>query len=108
MAVVHGKNFIWTHLEKPTEDDILEIAKNRDLHPLVAQELLHPTFHPKIEVYDSYIYLILHFPRFNTRDATYGTELDVIIGKDFFSAASNTGFSSCYSFSTVGIAIVSG
>ncbi|OGZ46872.1 MAG: hypothetical protein A3J54_00225 [Candidatus Ryanbacteria bacterium RIFCSPHIGHO2_02_FULL_45_13b] len=84
MAVVHGKNFIWTHLEKPTEDDILEIAKNRDLHPLVAQELLHPTFHPKIEVYDSYIYLILHFPRFNTRDATYGTELDVIIGKDFF------------------------
>lgn len=83
MPVIHGKNVIWTHLEKPAPDDILEIAKNRDLHPLVAEELLRPAFHPKIELYDSYIYLILHFPRFDAHDSPRAAEIDFIIGKDF-------------------------
>ncbi len=65
-------------------DDVMEIAKNCDLHPLVADELLRPTFRPKMEVYDSYIYLILHFPRFDARDSSHGAEIDFIIGKDFF------------------------
>jgi len=87
MPVIHGKNFIWTHLEKPTADDVMEIAKNCDLHPLVAEELLRPTFRPKVEVYDTYLYLILHFPRFDARDSSYGAEIDFIIGKDFFITA---------------------
>lgn len=84
MPVIHGKSFIWTHLEKPVPDDILEVAKNCGLHPLVAEELLRPTFHPKIEIYDSYIYLVLHFPRFDAHDSSHDAEIDFIIGKDFF------------------------
>ena len=84
MPTIHGKNFIWTHLEKPSIDDVMEIAKNCDLHPLVAEEFLRPTFHPKVEVYDTYLYLILHFPRFDARDSSHGAEIDFIIGTDFF------------------------
>ena len=84
MPTIHGKNFIWTHLEKPSANDVMEVAKNCDLHPLVAEELLRPTFRPKVEVYDSYLYLILHFPQFDARDSSHGTEIDFIIGKDFF------------------------
>ena len=62
----------------------MEIAKNCGLHPLVAEELLQPTFRPKVEVYDNYLYLILHFPRFDARDSNHGAEIDFIIGKDFF------------------------
>lgn len=68
----------------PTADDVMEIAKNADLHPLVAEELLRPTFRPKVEVYDSYLYLILHFPRYDARDSSYGDEIDFIVGKDIF------------------------
>jgi len=84
MPTIHGKNFIWTHLEKPSADDIMEIAKNCDLHPLVADELLRPTFRSKVEVYDTYLYLILHFPQFDARDSNHAAEIDFIIGKDFF------------------------
>ena len=83
MPTIYGKNFIWTHLKKPTEDDVLEIAKNRNLHPRVADELLHPTFRPKVEQYDTYLYLILHFPKYDARDSSHGYEIDFIIGKDF-------------------------
>ena len=84
MPTIHGKNLIWTHLKKPTADDVMEIAKNCDLHPLVADELLRPTFRPKVEIYDSYIYFILHFPQFDSRDSSYGAEIDFIVGKNFF------------------------
>lgn len=83
MATLYGKDFIWTHLKKPTEDDVLEIAKNRNVHPLVADELLRTTFRPKVEQYDGHLYLILHFPTYNTHDSGYGNEIDFVIGKDF-------------------------
>src|SRR3989344_4528205 len=83
MSAIHGQNFIWTHLKKPAEDDVLEIAKNRNLHPLVADELLHATFRPKVEQYDGYLYLILHFPTYDMRDSSYGNEIDFVIGNDF-------------------------
>ncbi|TSC80897.1 MAG: magnesium transporter [Parcubacteria group bacterium Gr01-1014_29] len=83
MPTIHGKNFIWTHLNKPSEEDILEIAKNRDLHFLVADELLHPTFRPKVEQYGSHLYLILHFPKYDAQDSNRGNEIDFVIGKDF-------------------------
>lgn len=84
MITIHGKNFAWIHLNKPTEEDILEIAKNRDLHPLVADELMHPTFRPKVEHHDKHLYLILHFPKYDARDSNHGNEIDFVIGKDFF------------------------
>lgn len=84
MPIIHGKSFIWTHLETPSADDVMEIAKNCDLHPLVAEELLRPTFRSKVEVYDSYLYLILHFPHFDARDASQSAEIDFVIGKNFF------------------------
>lgn len=90
MSIIYGKNFIWTHLNKPTADDVMEIAKNRNLHPRVADELLHPTFRPKVEQYNTYLYLILHFPKYDARDSSHGYEIDFIIGKNFIITAQYT------------------
>ena len=84
MIAIHGKNFVWIHFVRPTADEVLAIAKNYDLHPLVAEELTRPTFRPKVEQYDSHLYLVLHFPTYDAKDSNHGVEIDFIIGKNFF------------------------
>lgn len=84
MTTIRGKNFLWIHLVHPSADDIFEIAKNYDLHPLVADELARPTFRPKVEQYDSHLYLVLHFPKYDAEDSNHGAEIDFIVGKNFF------------------------
>jgi magnesium transporter len=83
MITINGKNFIWMHMKNPSPEDILEIANHRDIHPLVAEELVHPTFRPKAERYDNNLFLILHFPKYDARDSSHGAELDIVIGSNF-------------------------
>jgi magnesium transporter len=83
MITIHGKNFVWMHLKKPIGEEILTLAQNRDLHPLVAEELTRTTFRPKVERYGNHLYVILHFPKYDARDSHYGNEIDFVIGKDF-------------------------
>ncbi|PJE64127.1 MAG: hypothetical protein COU90_04630 [Candidatus Ryanbacteria bacterium CG10_big_fil_rev_8_21_14_0_10_43_42] len=80
---IHGDAFVWTHLKKPKEEDLVTFAQKHDIHPLLADELTHPTFRPKVEQYDNFLYLILHFPVYNDHDSNHGKEIDFLIGKDF-------------------------
>lgn len=54
------------------------------IHPLAAEELLAPTLKPKVDLYEDYIYLILHFPALkHTHGTDKNQEVDFIIGKNF-------------------------
>ena len=59
-----------------------------NIHPLVAEELFSPSIKPKVDVYEHFTYLILHFP---AAKHTYSTdsnqEVDFVIGKDFLITA---------------------
>lgn len=60
------------------------LAKNYNIHPVVTEELSHPTLRPKVERFSKFLYLILHFPVFKPHIKTsLGAEIDFIIGKDF-------------------------
>ncbi len=52
----------WIDLESPTHEEIVTIAEEFDLHPVVSSELLNPSERAKVDVYSNAIYLILHFP----------------------------------------------
>ncbi|MFC1720864.1 magnesium transporter CorA family protein [Patescibacteria group bacterium] len=79
------KKVTWIDLESPTSDEVREIMKEFNIHPLAANELLSPTLRPKVDKHDNYIYLILHFPAFqhNHKGDSKIQEVDFIIGKDF-------------------------
>jgi magnesium transporter len=79
-----SKNATWVDLESPTQDEIREIAKEYHLNPLVVHELSAPTLKPKVDLYDSYLYLILHFPRLRREHQTeQNHEIDFVVGKKF-------------------------
>lgn len=82
------KNIAWVDLESPTPDEVKEIMKDFHIPPVVADELLRPTIRPKVDAYDKFIYLILHFPVYDIgRKASSPCEIDFVVGKNFIITA---------------------
>jgi len=75
----------WSHIVRPTEED-LEILKDQyHFHPLDLEDCRSIiNLRPKIDVYDDYYFLILHFPSFDSSQTFVDTkEIKVFWGKDF-------------------------
>jgi magnesium transporter len=78
----HG--LIWVDLESPTREEILHISEEFGLSRLVEEELFSSTLRSKVDLYDTFIYLILHFPVFNKKNKLRSDqEVDFIIGKNY-------------------------
>jgi magnesium transporter len=74
-------------MESPSAEELNEIVKNYNIHPLVVHELVSPSQRSKVDPYDDFMYLILHFPTSHffgngqARPESY--EIDFVLGKDF-------------------------
>ncbi len=78
------KDLVWVDVESPTSEEIRELMEEFGIHPLVADELLTPTLRPKVDLYQNFIYLILHFPTISHKhDGGHEQEIDFVIGKNF-------------------------
>ena len=78
------KDITWVDIESPTKEDIRQVMEEYDIHPIVADELISPTLRPKVDLYDDFIYLILHFPTISHKHCSdTEQEVDFIIGKNF-------------------------
>lgn len=84
---IKSKNITWINVNSPSQEEINTIAKDFDIHIIVQDELLRPTPRSKIDLYDNFIYLVLHFPDDNIDDGDGTKEIDFIIGKDFLITA---------------------
>lgn len=62
----HG--LTWLNLESPTETEIQWLADNYDFHPLDLEDVRsRRRQRAKIDEYDDYVFIVLHFPRFDKR-----------------------------------------
>lgn len=79
------KNIDWIDLESPDEQEVLSLAKEFNISPLIVEELKRPSERAKADSHGKYIYLIFHIPRYKHDGGGRETsqELDFIIGKDF-------------------------
>lgn len=78
------KDLIWIDIESPTQVEIRDLMEEYSIHPFVAEQLLLPTIKPRVELYDDYIYLILHFPvSKHSHSKSIMQEIDFIVGKKF-------------------------
>ena len=76
----HG--LTWLNIEEPTEAETAWLAEHQDFHPLDLEDVLsRRRQRSKIDEYDDYVFLVLHFPRFDKRTGRLqATELNVFIG----------------------------
>lgn len=57
--------------------------KEFNLDPLIAEEILLPSFKPKVERRGDALYVILHYPALHTSEHQHEVEVDFLVGKDF-------------------------
>ena len=74
----------WMHFHHPSKEEIQEIVDKYDVHELIEEDITDLTTQDKIDVYDDYIFLVLHFPKFNKKSGKYlSNEFNLILGKNF-------------------------
>lgn len=77
------RDLTWIDVERPSHEEIRSLMEEFDIHPIVADELLTPSLRPKVDHYENFIYLILHFPSIRHSHTNSTQEVDFIIGKKF-------------------------
>lgn len=82
MQTLKTKSLTWHHFLRPSANDLKWLERHFEFHPLVLAELAHPTMRPRVDQYDGYLYLVLHFPIFNEpQRKTEAREVDFILTK---------------------------
>jgi len=83
MEIVKTGHLIWIDIHDTEQSDITFLQENFDIHPLAIEELMMPTYHPKVVQYDGCLFLSVHIPLFDTKlRTTYPGELDIILTRD--------------------------
>jgi magnesium transporter len=78
------KNLTWVNIERPTRKEMDYLAQNYPFHPLDLDDCLSKVQLPKIDEYESYLFIILHFPVFEHRTRiTSASQISIFLGKDF-------------------------
>ncbi|MBQ6955570.1 MAG: magnesium transporter CorA family protein [Bacteroidales bacterium] len=82
-TIQHG-TLKWQHITNPTEDDFDYLDENFNFHPLDIEDCRGTNQRPKIDEYDDYYFLILHFPYFDKGNKNVRTrEVKIFWGKDY-------------------------
>ena len=87
MAVVQRikyGSFTWINIPEPTEDDLRYLKRKYKFHTLDLEDCLSEHERPKVEEYDDYLFVLMHFPVLRKRSKSVDSdELDFFVGKDF-------------------------
>ena len=83
MKKITANNITWINIQDPQEKNLEELKEKFNLHPFIIKQFLPSIHRPKIEEYPGQIFIVLHFPIYDTETKqTNLTELDFIITED--------------------------
>src|SRR6185503_1292657 len=74
----------WVNVERPGALERGWLEEHFDFHALDLEDVLSRNQRPKIDVYDDYLFIVLHFPVFDPAAGRLGTgELDLFVGPGY-------------------------
>jgi magnesium transporter len=75
---------VWVDLDNPTDDEIKNVLEGLfQFHPLAIEDCVTPSPLPKIEDYETYLFMVTHAVDYSRQDKFASTELDLFLGKEF-------------------------
>jgi magnesium transporter len=88
LAELDHAGLTWIHLERPTQDEALQLAQRFGWHPLDVEDVMSRRQRPKVDVYteegESYLFAVLHFPVYDKAIGRLNAgELDVFLGANY-------------------------
>jgi len=75
----------WSHIVRPSEEDLQALKEHYHFHPLDLEDCRSIiNLRPKIDIYDDYYFIILHFPTFDSSQVFVDVrEIKIFWGSDF-------------------------
>ena len=83
-AELRANGLSWIHLDAPTTEEATALADRFGWHPLDVEDVLSKRQRPKVDQYDDYRFVVLHFPVYDKSVQRLNAgELDVFLGPDY-------------------------
>ena len=82
--IIEAAGIRWVHIESPRTADRDWLEEHFDFHPLDYEDVFSRNQRPKLDQYDDYVFIVLHFPLFDKDTGRILTaELDLFLGPDY-------------------------
>jgi magnesium transporter len=80
--VVEASGLRWIHIEDPRLAHREWLEQHYDFHPLDWEDVYSRNQRSKLDVYDDYLFLVMHFPFFE-KTSGLTAEVDLFVGPDY-------------------------
>jgi len=84
VEIIESPGLRWINIERPRQIDLAWLQERFEFHPLDYEDVTSRNQRPKVDAYDDYLFIVLHFPRYDKQVGRLNAaELDIFIGPDF-------------------------
>src|SRR3954469_5802340 len=84
VEIVEAPGLRWINIERPRSADQAWLEEHFDFHPLDYEDVLSRNQRPKVDEYDDYLFIVLHFPRYDKIVGRLNAaEVDIFVGPDY-------------------------
>src|SRR3954449_358419 len=84
VEIVEAPGLRWINIQRPRSVDQAWLEERYEFHALDYEDVFSRNQRPKLDEYDDYLFIVLHFPRY---DKTVGrlnaAEVDIFVGPDY-------------------------
>ncbi len=81
---INIKNILWVDGVNVTKAELLSVVRHYDFHELDIEACLEENQRARIDYYDDYMFITLHFPKYNTRSQIYElNEFNIFLWKNY-------------------------
>src|SRR6188508_3751525 len=90
VEIVEYPGLRWINIERPRHADQAWLEERFEFHPLDYEDVFSRNQRPKLDEYDDYLFIVLHFPRYDKKVARLNAaELDLFVGPDYLITIQN-------------------
>src|ERR671915_444908 len=84
VEIIEAPGLRWINIERPRSIDLAWLQERFDFHPLDYEDVTSRNQRPKVDEYDDYLFIVLHFPRYDKAVGRLNAaEVDLFVGQDF-------------------------
>jgi magnesium transporter len=84
VELVESPGLRWINIERPRSVDRAWLEERFEFHPLDYEDVFSRNQRPKVDEYDDYLFIVLHFPRYDKTVARLNAaEVDIFVGPDY-------------------------
>src|SRR5215207_9588531 len=90
VEIVEAPGLRWINIERPRPVDQAWLEERFEFHPLDYEDVFSRNQRPKVDEYDDYLFIVLHFPAYDKKVSRLNAaELDLFVGPDYLITIQN-------------------